>query len=297
MTRNGKTFEALQEENDRLQQRIAELEQTQSVLQSVIDNAPMAIFAKDLDGRFLVANTLSALWMGMELQPILGQRDADLFPPEIVAVWHERNQQAITARAPIENEEAFPLEDGLHTFLSINFPIYNLHGDIYATGSVVTDITERKRAEEERLHLQQQVIEAQQIALREISTPLMPLADGVIAMSLIGAIDSERAQQVMETLLEGVARHQAESVILDITGVQIVDTQVANALVQVAQAVKLLGATIVLTGIQPHIAQTLIHLGVDLSGIITRNTLQSGIAYVLRRKPASYSQAQTREAS
>jgi anti-anti-sigma regulatory factor len=100
-------------------------------------------------------------------------------------------------------------------------------------------------------------------------------------MPLIGTIDSQRAQQVLETLLDGVAQHQAELVILDITGVSLVDTQVAQAFIQAAQAVKLLGAQVMLTGIQPQIVQTLIHLGIDLSTIQTRGSLQAEIAAAL----------------
>jgi anti-anti-sigma factor len=100
-------------------------------------------------------------------------------------------------------------------------------------------------------------------------------------MPLIGAIDSSRAQQVIETLLAGVAASRATTAILDITGVQVVDTQAANALLRAAQAVKLLGAQVVLTGIRPEIAQTLVGLGLDLGGITTRATLQSGIAFAL----------------
>jgi rsbT co-antagonist protein RsbR len=102
-------------------------------------------------------------------------------------------------------------------------------------------------------------------------------------MPLIGAIDSLRAQMVMETLLEGVAHYQANIAVLDITGVKMVDTQVANALIGAAQAVKLLGARVMLTGIQPQIAQTLVHLGVDLGVLDTRSSLQAGIASVLNR--------------
>jgi anti-anti-sigma regulatory factor len=103
-------------------------------------------------------------------------------------------------------------------------------------------------------------------------------------MPLIGTIDSARAQMVMESLLEGVALYQAETVILDITGVQVVDTQVADAFIRAAQAVRLLGAGVVMTGIQPQIAQTLVQLGVDLSGIQTHGSLQSGIAHALHIK-------------
>jgi rsbT co-antagonist protein RsbR len=131
--------------------------------------------------------------------------------------------------------------------------------------------------------LQEQMIEVQRAALRELSTPLIPLADEVVAMPLIGSIDSGRAQQIIETLLEGVAEHQAEVVILDITGVQMVDTQVASALMRAAQAVKLLGARVVLTGIRPEVAQTLVGMGADLGDIVTLSNLQSGIAYVLQQ--------------
>jgi anti-anti-sigma regulatory factor/HAMP domain-containing protein len=140
---------------------------------------------------------------------------------------------------------------------------------------------EAERMQAEREALQQQVIEAQQASLRELSTPLIPISDRVVIMPLIGAIDSQRAQMVLETLLEGVAHHQAELVILDITGVSIVDTQVAQSFVQSAQAVRLLGADVMLTGIQPQIAQTMVHLGVDLRDMQTQSSLQAGIAAAL----------------
>ncbi len=149
--------------------------------------------------------------------------------------------------------------------------------------AIANDASEQVAAEEERATLQQQLIDAQRDALRELSTPLIPISDDVVIMPLIGSIDSGRAQMIMETLLEGVAHYQAELVILDITGVQIVDTQVAQAFIQAAQAVRLLGAQVMLTGIQPQIAQTLVHLGVDLGGLQTAGSLQAGIATALKQ--------------
>lgn len=102
-------------------------------------------------------------------------------------------------------------------------------------------------------------------------------------MPLIGAMDSRRVQDVIVTLLEGVARQRAQVVILDITGVAVVDTQVANAMIQAAQAVQLLGAEVIITGIRPEIAQTLVNLGVNLPNIKTLSSLHSGIAYAMRR--------------
>lgn len=126
------------------------------------------------------------------------------------------------------------------------------------------------------------VIEAQTQTLLKLSAPLLPLANGVVVLPLIGSIDSTRAQQIMQTLLEGVATHHANVAILDVTGVAIMDTQVANVLVQAAQAVKLLGAQVILTGMQPAIAQTLVQLGVEMRDIMTRSTLQAGIASALQ---------------
>jgi rsbT co-antagonist protein RsbR len=162
------------------------------------------------------------------------------------------------------------------------FLVHNKQDDkTLGIACVARDITEQKHAEAERTALQEQVIEAQRAAIRELSTPLIPLAEGVVAMPLVGTIDSGRAQQIMETLLDGVAQQQAHVAIIDITGVQVVDTQIANTLVQAAQAVRLLGARVVLTGIRPDVAQTLVHLGVDLGHLVTRGSLQNGIAYAL----------------
>jgi anti-anti-sigma regulatory factor len=120
--------------------------------------------------------------------------------------------------------------------------------------------------------------------LRELSTPLVPVMEGILVMPLIGELDDRRAGQVMERLLEGVTRAAADIVIIDITGVPLVDTNIANALVQVARAVRLLGAEALLVGITPEVAQTLVGLGADLRELVTRGDLQSGIAYALRRR-------------
>ncbi len=131
--------------------------------------------------------------------------------------------------------------------------------------------------------MQQQLIAAQERVIRELSTPLIPIADDVVIMPIIGQIDAARAQQMTETLLNGVAAQQASTVLLDVTGVQAIDTRTANAFIGAAQAVRLLGARVILTGIQPAIANTLVQLGIDLTQIDTRRTLQDGIAAVLHQ--------------
>ncbi len=141
--------------------------------------------------------------------------------------------------------------------------------------SMATVQQEKQRAAE----LQAEVIQAQETLLNELSTPLFPLADHVVAMPLIGSIDSTRAEQMMHTLLQGIERYHARIAILDITGVPVVDTQVASALVRTANAVRLLGTQVILTGIRAEVAQSLVDIGIDLRTIVTQSTLQDGIAY------------------
>lgn len=137
---------------------------------------------------------------------------------------------------------------------------------------------------QERERLQTELITMQEAKLRELSTPLIPLSQHTVLLPLIGSIDPQRAQMILEVLLEGVASYQAEIAIVDITGVSVVDTNVAHALIQAAHAVKLLGGSVILTGIGPSMAQTLVSLGVDLSSIVTRGSLQHGIAYALQSR-------------
>ncbi len=135
----------------------------------------------------------------------------------------------------------------------------------------------------ERERLQADLIRLQANILEELSTPLIPITDEIVVMPLIGSIDSRRVNKVMETLLEGVGAQRAQIAIMDITGVPVIDTQVAAVLLRSAQAVQLLGADVMLTGIRPEIAQTLVSLGIDLHGITTFSTLQHGIIDAMRK--------------
>jgi anti-anti-sigma regulatory factor/HAMP domain-containing protein len=143
------------------------------------------------------------------------------------------------------------------------------------------EIDERKRVEEARTHLQAEVALAQATIL-EMSTPLIPIDAQTIVMPLIGAMDTQRSQQVLSTLLQGIETSRAQVAIVDITGVPVIDTQVAGVLLRLAQAVRLLGAQVVLTGIRPEVAQSLVGLGVDMRELGTYSTLEQAIASTRR---------------
>lgn len=125
------------------------------------------------------------------------------------------------------------------------------------------------------------IIHAQRQDLLELSTPIIKLWEGILVLPLIGTLDSKRTQEVMEKLLNAIVTHGSKVIILDITGVSTVDTLVANYILKTAAAVNLLGAKLIITGISPEIAQTMVHLGVDLGNIVTRAVMADGVELAL----------------
>jgi rsbT co-antagonist protein RsbR len=127
------------------------------------------------------------------------------------------------------------------------------------------------------------VISRQQQELLELSTPVVRLWENVLALPLIGTLDSARTQVVMQNLLEAIVETRSDFAIIDITGVPIVDTLVAQHLLKTVAAARLMGADCLISGIRPQIAQTIIHLGVDLTNVTTKATLADAFAVALRR--------------
>jgi rsbT co-antagonist protein RsbR len=123
----------------------------------------------------------------------------------------------------------------------------------------------------------ERTIEGQQAAIRELSTPVLLLRPGLLLLPIIGLMDAQRARQLTEQLLRAVRANRAAVVVIDVTGVPSVDTRVANHLVQTVEAARLMGATSILSGIAPDIAQTMVRLGIDLLRVRTVGDLQSGI--------------------
>jgi rsbT co-antagonist protein RsbR len=138
------------------------------------------------------------------------------------------------------------------------------------------------------------VIVRQQEDMLELSTPVVKLWDGVIALPMIGTLDSARTQIVMESLLQRIAETGADVAIIDITGVPTVDTLVAQHLIKTVTAARLMGAECIISGIRPQIAQTIVHLGVDLGDVITKATLADAFAVALQRRGLTVPRAPAR---
>ncbi|MER8007736.1 STAS domain-containing protein [Streptomyces sp. NPDC094149] len=134
------------------------------------------------------------------------------------------------------------------------------------------------------VHAGQELIARQRQQLLEVATPVIKLWEGIVAVPLIGTLDSARSQVVMESLLEAIVDQRASCAILDITGVPTVDSLVAQHLMKTVAAARLMGADCIVSGIRPAIAQTIVHLGIDLGSILTRATLADALAHALVRQ-------------
>ncbi|NJK79865.1 MAG: PAS domain S-box protein [Chloroflexaceae bacterium] len=256
---------------------------------AMLDVAPVALISTDPLLRVVSWNPAAEALFGYSFDEASGRLITDLIAPnEPDCSQVVSNAMQALQGTPCYGEVMRYHKDG--TMLEVHGSAVAIQFDGETAGVMIahTDIrplrtTELRleRAERERLRLQQQIIEAQEAALRELSTPLIPISDGVMVLPMIGAFDMNRAQHMTSTLLEGVERSQARVVILDVTGVRMADAQAADHLVQAARAVRLLGARLVMTGIQPQMAHQLIGLGIDLASIETYSTLQTGISAAL----------------
>ncbi len=229
-----------------------------------------AIIILDTDGRVASWNPGSETILGYRSSEIIGQHFSRFFPSEEVQRGKpETELKVATAEGRSEDEGWRIKKDGARFWSNeVITALRDQGGALCGFGKVMRDLTERKRAEEKA------TLQAREIL--EISTPVIQIWDGILMAPLIGTLDSERTQKLMEGLLERIVETNSAVALLDVTGVPTIDTRTAQHLAETTTAVRLLGAQAVLTGVRPAIAQTLAHLGVDLGDITTRSTLAAG---------------------
>jgi len=160
-----------------------------------------------------------------------------------------------------KNGSTFPLE------LSINV-VDTSDGKLFA--GILRDITLKKTEEQRKSH--------QMALIMEMSTPVMKLWDQILLLPIVGMVDSKRVQMIMETVLQKILDHQAKIIIMDVQGVPAVDSAVANHLIKVTKATKLMGCTCMISGISPEVSQSLVNLGIELTDVLTQSTLKEGLS-------------------
>ena len=175
--------------------------------------------------------------------------------------------------------------------LELNLPETHPLG---ALGNGINDMiaslaAEQSRNEEYRRELEEKLatIEEQRAAIRELSTPVMEVWDGILCLPVVGLMDSARSADMTDALLKAVVATRARCAIVDITGIEVMDTRTADHFIRMAKAVRLLGADCVLTGLNPQIAQTVVHMGVEMGDLVTHRSLRDALQhYIRRRSPA-----------
>lgn len=284
-----------------LRARVAELERTERELREriytaghahdeelhlfkrMVDAALDSITLTSMDGSVIYANPAFKERSGFG-EKAVGKQLSEFYSPENYRLLMQETVPILLKNGEWQGYLYIRRPDGTEWIGQTNaFIVLGPDGVPTGMAAVFRDVTAQIQAEDERTRMHAQVLEAQQRALRELSTPLIPIADQVIALPLIGAIDSVRAQQITETLLHGISAHHAIVAILDITGIRTIDAPVASAVLRAAQAAKLLGTEVVITGMSAVLAQAIVAAGLELTGIITLGNFQSGITYALER--------------
>ena len=253
----------------------------EKLLASIVESSDDAIIGKTLDGIVLSWNPGAEKLYGYSAEEMIGRSIHLLLPPDLP---NEVTQllERIGRGERVEHYETVRVtKEGRSIDISLTIsPINDATGKVTGASTIARDITERKGLELE-LAKKMEVIQRQAQEILEISTPVMQVWEGVLVAPLIGTLDSQRTQQFMERLLERIVQTNSPVTLVDITGVPTIDTQTAQHLIDTISAVRLLGAQVILTGVRPAIAQTLVHLGVNLSDITTRSSLAAGLQVAL----------------
>lgn len=208
------------------------------------------------------------------------------------AGWLPLKEMLASLSASRANEGFTPSETATFV-LSLKPPLFTLArknwgkdaNELFAEVSIANEFIDKLalHTTDSYIHGRDQVIARQQEDMLELSTPVVTLWDGIVALPLIGTLDSARTQVVMESLLQAIVQTNSRFAIIDITGVPTVDTLVAQHLLKTITAARLMGAECILSGIRPQIAQTIVHLGINLEDVITKSKLADAFRLALER--------------
>lgn len=247
------------------------------MLRALSDNLPVIVWAIDGDGVITHHDGKGLATLGLKRGQLIGMNLFDIY-----SNVHDGTE---TVKRALRGSPTHSLS---HTASNNSFwenwmvPIQDSLGNVESVIGLSLDVSEAKRAEEElRVRLLQ--IQKQQEVIGKLSIPIIQVWEGVIALPMVGVVDSVRTADVMQKLLDEIVRTGARYAILDLTGVDMVDTQVANHLIRLVKAIRILGAGGIICGIRPSVAQTIVELGLDLDSMVTRANLKAGIMFCIQQ--------------
>jgi len=241
---------------------------TTTQLSSIVDSVqPVALYNDDL--KIVYCNPAYCQLVGLSPTEIMGKHCYEVIPG---VSCHTENCTSIRAK----KEGKISFETRKHILSTDRYipakitaiPIKDSEGNMTATLEAITDLTE-----------QEAILERDE-AIRKMSTPLVDTWENIVLIPLIGILDTTRARQITESILERIAKEKSQIiVILSIGGIATIDTKAANHILKTVHAVKLMGSEMIITGVRPDVAATLVTLGIDLTGIVTRSHLREGLEY------------------
>lgn len=247
-----------------------DLQRSRDLLQMMLDNIPLALWTLDVNGTFTFSDGSGLARSGIKPGQLVGKN--------FFEVYGVSGEVAETVRCALRGEVVFSTIDdsGGFTWDTQYVPMRDADGELVELACVSLDVSERVRSERE-LRRRLEIIESQRDAIRALSTPIIEVWDGVLALPIIGVVDSGRAAGIMEKLLGTVVRTRAAHVLLDLTGVEVVDTSTADHLIKMVRALALLGAHAIVTGVRPSVARVLVSLGLELDSLTTVRNLRDGL--------------------
>jgi rsbT co-antagonist protein RsbR len=265
----------LQRALEEAQQLNAVVQASEAQLRVVVDASPDMIFNVNPEGIIQYFNR------DEDAHSVVGQPITEVIAPEAGALVKQAMQQAAVEQGALTY--ATPTAEG--AYYSIRVGAIQSDNEVSGFVVTVTDITAQKQAEDqaEREQRQEELIQAQRQLLKELSTPVIPIMEGVVVLPLIGNVDPQRAQDIMRALLQGINEHRAQHVILDVTGVPVMDTGVVSHLNKTIQAARLKGASVIVTGISDTVAEAIVDLGIDWGAVETLSDLRTGLTVALNR--------------
>ena len=267
---------------------LSEIDLDEVFLSEIINAITSGIFVTDLENNILMINRAGAKMVGKSPGDCFDRKCYDIFDTPMCKS-EQCTCKLSTSNNTVNHGETMLRVDGRE--IPIEFtsrPLRNHKGDIIGCVENFIDISERlekdriimeqkegllKKREEDIRHLQDEIL--------ELSTPVIEVWDGIVALPLVGTLDSHRAHTAMQRLLESIEYTRSSFVIIDITGVPTVDSEVASHVLQTAGAVRLMGCETILTGVGPHIARVISEGDVDLDNIIVRARMTDGLHYAI----------------